>query len=75
MWRLRTHRKRRGNRAWSPTNFTGLDKTEEAHFIGILREKRENFLRITLESVLNLGRKVIGDHVDGTHIYFIQIEV
>jgi hypothetical protein len=52
-----------------------FDKTAKAHFIGILKEKRENLLRITKESVLNLGRKVIGDNVDVTDIYFIQVEV
>jgi hypothetical protein len=52
-----------------------FDKTAEAHFIGILKEKRENLLRITQESVLNLGRKVIGDNADVTNIYFIQVEV
>ena len=55
--------------------FYWFDKTEEAHFIGILKEKRENPLRITRESVLNLGRKVIGDNADATNIYSIQVEV
>ena len=55
--------------------FYWLDKTEKAHFIGISQEKRENLLRITKESVLNLGRKVVGDHVDVAHIYFIQVDV
>ncbi len=55
--------------------FYWFDKKEEAHFIGILRERREDLLRITRESVLNLGRKVIGDHGDATNIYFIQVEV
>ncbi|MGZ6225985.1 MAG: hypothetical protein ACXWMH_10835 [Syntrophales bacterium] len=55
--------------------FYWFDKTEEADFIGTLKEKRENLLRITRESVLNLGRKVIGDHADATNIYFIQVEV
>jgi hypothetical protein len=55
--------------------FYWFDKTEEAHFIGILKEKRENPLRITRESVLNLGRKVTGDNSDATNIYFIQVEV
>jgi hypothetical protein len=55
--------------------FYWFDKTEKAHFIGISQEKRENLLRITKESVLNLGRKVVGDHVDVTHIYFIQVDV
>ena len=54
--------------------FYFFDKTAKAHFIGILKEKRENLLRIT-ESALNLGRKVIGDNADVTNIYFIQVEV
>jgi len=52
-----------------------FDKTAEAHFIGILLEKRENLLRITRDSVLNLGRKVIGSNEDIANIYFIQVEV
>jgi hypothetical protein len=55
--------------------FYWFDKTEKAHFIGIIKEKRENLLRVTRESVLNLGRKVIGDNADATNIYFIQVEV
>ena len=52
-----------------------FDKTEKAHFIGILQENRENLLRITRESVLNLGRKVISSNEDVANIYFIQVEV
>jgi hypothetical protein len=52
-----------------------FDKTEKAHFIGILQEKRKNLLRITRESVLNLGRKVIGNNEDVVNLYFIQVEV
>ena len=52
-----------------------FDKTAEAHFIGLLRENRENLLRITRESVLKFGRKVMGDNADVTDIYFIQVEV
>jgi hypothetical protein len=55
--------------------FYWFDKTEKAYFIGILKEKRENLLRITRESVLNLGRKVIGSNEDVANIYFIQVEV
>lgn len=55
--------------------FYWFDKTEEAHFIGILQEKRENLLRITRESVLNLRRKIIGSNEDVANIYFIQVEV
>ena len=55
--------------------FYRFDNTEKAHFIAILQEKRENLLRITKESVLNLARKVVGDNADVTNIYFIQVEV
>jgi len=55
--------------------FYRFDKTAKAHFIGILKEKRENFLRISRESILNLGKKVIDDNADVTDIYFIQVEV
>ena len=52
-----------------------FDKTAKAHFITILQEKRENLLRISRESILNLGKKVIDDNADVTDIYFIQVEV
>ena len=55
--------------------FYWFDKTAEAHFIGTLREKRENLLRITRESVLKLGREVIGSNEDDANLYFIQVEV
>jgi len=55
--------------------FYWFDKTEKPHFIGILKEKRESLLRITRESVLTLGRKVIGSNEDVANIYFIQVEV
>ena len=55
--------------------FYWFDKTEKARFFGILQEKRENPLRITRESVLNLGRKVINSNEDVANIYFIQVEV
>ncbi len=52
-----------------------FDETEKAHFMGIVREKRQNFSRITRESVLDLGRKVMGDDADVAHLYFIQVEL
>jgi len=55
--------------------FYYFDKTAKAHFIMILQEKRENLLRISRESILNLGKKVIADNADVTDIYFIQVEV
>jgi len=55
--------------------FYCFDKTAKAHFITILQEKRENFLRITRESVLDLGRKLFDSNEDVANIYFIQVEV
>jgi hypothetical protein len=55
--------------------FYWFDKTEKAHFFGIFRERRKNALRVTRESVLNLGRKVIGDNAGATGIYFIQVDI
>ena len=55
--------------------FYCFDKKAKAHFITILQEKRENLLRISRESILNLGKKVIDDNADVTDIYFIQVEV
>jgi len=55
--------------------FYWFDKADRAHFIAILQEKRENLVRITRESVLNLGRKFIDSNEDVANIYFIQVEV
>jgi hypothetical protein len=55
--------------------FYWFDKAHKAHFIAILQEKRENLLRVTRESVLNLGRKLIDSNEDVANIYFIQVEV
>ncbi len=50
------------------------EKTGE-HFIGILPERRRNPDRITTESILNWGRKVIGDRPDIDNIYFVRVEI
>jgi len=55
--------------------FYWFDKTEKAHFTGMFRERRRNPLRVTRESILNLGWKVLGDNVGATGVYFIQVEV
>ena len=52
-----------------------FDKTAEAHFVGKLQEEREDPLCITRQSVLDLGRKFVGDDADVAHLYFIQVEV
>jgi hypothetical protein len=51
------------------------DETEEAHLIGILPERRRDFRRITQESVLNWGRKVVGDSVEVKDVFFTRVEI
>jgi hypothetical protein len=47
----------------------------DEHFIGILPERRKDPKRITKESVLNWGWKVIGDSSDVKDIYFVSVDV
>ncbi len=47
------------------------DKTGEEHLLGILPERRKDPKRITEESVLNWGRKILGDNPDVQTIYFV----
>jgi hypothetical protein len=54
--------------------FYWRDQEGEIHFIGILPERRRNSGRITRDSILNWGGKVIGDNSDAKDIYFDQVE-
>jgi len=51
------------------------DQTGKEHHIGILPERRRNPERITDESILNWGWKVIGSHSDVKSIYFVRVEM
>jgi hypothetical protein len=51
------------------------DETGKVHLLGILPERRKNPQRITKESALNWGWKVIGDQPDVNHVYFVQVEI
>jgi hypothetical protein len=55
--------------------FYWFDETERVHFIGILPERRKKPERITQESILNWGWKVIGDNSDVKDIYFVKVDV
>ena len=55
--------------------FYWRDETGKEHFIGILPERRKKPERITKESVLNWGWKVIGDSSDVNNVYFVQVEM
>jgi hypothetical protein len=43
--------------------------------IGVLPERRKNPGRITHDSIINWGRKLLGDKVDGNDIFFVQIKM
>ena len=43
--------------------------------IGILPERRKNLARITHESIINWGRNLLGDKMDGDDIFFVQIKM
>ena len=49
------------------------DKNGEDHLIGILPERRKKQERITLESVLGWGRKVVGDNTEVKDIFFTKV--
>jgi len=55
--------------------FYWREATGEEHLLGILPERRKNPQRITKESVLNWGWKVVGDQPDINSIYFVQVEI
>ena len=55
--------------------FYWRDEKGEDHFIGILPERRRKPERITQESILNWGWKVIGDNSNVKDIYFVKVDV
>jgi len=45
------------------------------HLLGILPERRQSPRRITQESIMNFGKRFIGDQSGIDRLYFIQVEV
>ncbi len=54
--------------------FYWRDEKEKTHFIGILPERRKKTGRITAESILSWGRKVMGDRSNLNDIYSAQVD-
>jgi hypothetical protein len=50
------------------------DDIKEFHLLGILYERRKNAVRISYQSIVNLGKLIVGHYVDINNIYFIEIE-
>ena len=55
--------------------FYRRDETGRDVFIGILKERRKAPERITEESILNWGRKIIGDNTEVGDVYFYISDV
>jgi len=51
------------------------DEAGKEHLIGMLPERRTSPERITKNSVLNWGWRVIGDNSDLNNLYFAQVEM
>jgi hypothetical protein len=55
--------------------FYCLDETGKEHLIGILPERRTNPDRMTKDSVLNWGWRIIGDNSGVNNICFVKVEM
>jgi hypothetical protein len=55
--------------------FYWRDPIKGYQFIGTLPERRKNPLRVTQESVIKWGRKIIGENIDFDNIFFYQVTI
>jgi hypothetical protein len=55
--------------------FYWRDPINGYQLIGTLPERRKNPLRITQESVMKWGRKIIGENTDFDNIFFYQVTI
>ena len=55
--------------------FYWSDEKGKKHFIWILPERRKKSERVTRESIINWGRKVIVDYTEAKNIFFTQVEI
>jgi hypothetical protein len=51
------------------------DETDRVHFIGIIPERRGKLERITDESILNLGKIILGEDAGLSNLFFVQITI
>jgi hypothetical protein len=51
------------------------DETNRIHFIGIVPERRGRLERITDESILNLGKIILGENASFSNLFFVQITI
>jgi hypothetical protein len=55
--------------------FYWRDTAGNEHLLGILPERRKKQERITEESIINWGRRIVIDNSSVKDIYFTQIQV
>ena len=51
------------------------DKEGMSHLIGILPERRKKTERITEESIMNWGKKILGGQKKVKKIYFVEVSI
>ncbi len=55
--------------------FYWRDPIKGYQLIGTLPERRKNPVRITQESVINWGKKILGNNIDIKDMFFIQVTI
>ncbi|PIV21683.1 MAG: hypothetical protein COS40_07070 [Deltaproteobacteria bacterium CG03_land_8_20_14_0_80_45_14] len=55
--------------------FYWRDPIKGLELIGVLPERRRNPIRITSESVMNWGKKVLGENSGLDNIFFVQVTI
>jgi hypothetical protein len=55
--------------------FYWRDEKDSVHLIGILAERRRNPERVSLGSVMNWLKKVLGDEVVINNVFFVQVTI
>ena len=52
-----------------------FNKRKGYEFIGVLPERRKNPTRITMDSIMNWGKSLLGDQVDSKDMFFKRIAI
>ena len=52
-----------------------LNSKGEYQMMGVLPERRKNPMRITMESVMNWGKMVLGNDADSKNIFFKPLTI
>lgn len=55
--------------------FYWRNDNKKEHLIGILPERRKDPERITKTSIMNWGKKILGNHSEAKNLYFIEVEM